>query len=127
MKLKCLFVFLMVGLMVSYVFAAGVGFYWDGSNSNWDDDDGTSNWIDQTAAVATEPDGSKEMQAFGGTDAANPLGGTITLNSVESWGGIGSNRCRFHGPIVLNIVSGGLSGPGWLRVGEYQAKGAGRM
>ena len=138
MKLKCLFVFLTVCLMVSAVSAApaSITSYWDGSTSNWDDDDGTSNWVNESNISCDEPDGTTEVKlgakcGFG--TPRNTVGGQVTLNSEEAWGYVYSNRMRVMGNTTLNVVDNGLPfgeggtallGAGWLRVGEFSETGA---
>jgi hypothetical protein len=131
MKLKSLFVFLTVCLMVSIASAAIPTTYWDGSNSNWDDRDGTSNWVDQSSQPTRRPDGTTDLKLGGIADYGNPKnnpGGTVTLDSVEQWATIYSNNMRVMGGATLNITpTGRLEGPGWLRVGQGGDKGTGTI
>ena len=130
MKLKYLCVFLVIGFMASVAFGAeDQAFYWDGSDNDWSDggppDHSSSNWLDNVAGPRLQPDGSQEVKIFGGTNKATPLGGTVTVNTVEQWVTIATNRMRIYGGATMNIVEGGaLIGPGWLRVGEGSAGGA---
>jgi hypothetical protein len=130
MKLKCLFVLFMVGLMVSAVSAgvpddtyAKVTTNWGGTNADWDD---TGVWVDESKTVlSTKPNGTTEVKMGGLVNQQGDGGyGTITLNSEEEWGYLYSNRTRIMGKTTLSIVDGGsLIGPGWFRVGEKSAAG----
>jgi hypothetical protein len=81
--------------------------------ANWDDDDGM-NWVDELGNHVAKPDGQYEVKI------KHP-GSVITLDTVEGgWSYTGNGtRLRVYQGATLNIVDGGgLTGFGWIRIGE---------
>lgn len=84
---------------------------------DWDpnvvgDWDVATNWVGDV-----KPDGSSEVRI------RYPLS-VCTLDSVEIWPSVASNRVRVYAGATLNIVSGAdLEGPGWFRVGSDNSIG----
>ena len=143
MKLKCLFVFLTVCLMVSSVSAQdwSAGFYWDSNTANWTAANTNpvrlTHWVDGTEGP---PSGSKASWDLAHLDTGLPngsveciigknlhygivSGGNVTVNSYIEWAPAGyaavtGNRMRVGGNATLNIVDGAeFIGPGFVRVG----------
>jgi hypothetical protein len=120
--------------MVSAASATVATTYWDASTADWDDGDG-ANWVDVSNQPTGKPNGTTELKIGGITDFANPTsgvkntaGGVCTLDTVERWVTLMSNRSRVMGGATLKIIAGSeLSGPGWLRVGEGSGKGTGTI
>ena len=147
MKLKCLFVFLTVCLMVSGVSAAdwSVAYYWDSNNANWTADNpiaghdtywvdgkegpptGSTTWVLAHSEygpppISKMPDGGIETIIGRNIRSGIVSGGNVTVDSYIEWGASPTttgNRMRIAGNATLNIVENGtLIGPGWLRLGE---------
>lgn len=112
-KFKLLIMLLLIAFMTSGAAATTVYNWLDGTQADWDDQDGF-NWTDEFGEVISKPDGQYEVKIKGPNSV-------VTLDTVEgNWDYTGNgSRIRVYKGATLNVVDGGeLNGFGWIRIGE---------